>query len=180
MRLFLADAGKVGFAVKGDDIVSVFKRNDSKARGVTRAILPLAVANGGTRLDCFDTQLPHLYSMSGFRAVARCAFNPQFAPEGWDVSRYADYNGGHPDVVFMVYDPGHGPYKPGDGKMFPDYDSAAEFQQNYVKSLGGKGKAMDSNATLQFLRSLNNLARHDPKLAQTLSRPRLSARDPHL
>jgi hypothetical protein len=71
MRLFLADDGKVGFALDGNDIVSVFKHPDSDALHVAASILPLAIEQGGTRLDCFDTELPRIYSTADFKAVAR-------------------------------------------------------------------------------------------------------------
>lgn len=134
MRAFLADGGKVGYALKGDDIVSVFRHPDSKVPGVLSSLIPQAVANGGRRLDCFDTALPRLYSDQGFVAVSRCKFDPKFAPPGWDYKQFAKFNKGMPDIVFMRYAPGSATYKPGDGKMFPDYDSAQAAQIAAVKA----------------------------------------------
>lgn len=132
-RLFITDDGKVGFALKGNDIISVFKHEDAP-RGAVASILPLAVQAGGRRLDCFDTQLPFLYSKSGFAATGRVKFNDEFAPDGWDKETYKKYNGGSPDIVFMKYDPANAGYKPGDGKLFDSYDDAAADQVASVEA----------------------------------------------
>jgi hypothetical protein len=76
MRLYLSADHNAGFALKGDDIVSLFKNPASKATGIAKAALALAVKDRGRRLDAFDTELPKLYSTSGFRAVARLAWTP--------------------------------------------------------------------------------------------------------
>lgn len=132
-RLFVTDDGKVGFALKGDDIVSVFKR-EGAPRGAVASLLPLAVQEGGKRLDCFDTLLPGLYSANGFKAVARTPFDDNYQPDGWDKNTFAAFNGGRPDVVFMVYDKSAAPYKAGDGKTFPSYDEAMAAQEKAVNS----------------------------------------------
>lgn len=129
MRLFMSPDGLSGFALKGDDIVSLFKHPDLKARGIANTSLMLATEQGGRRLDCFDTQLPKLYSNSGFRAVARVGWNDEYAPPGWDKSTYKEFNGGEPDVVFMVHDPAYGKlYTKGDGKAVKDYDDGTAAQ----------------------------------------------------
>jgi len=117
-RLFLTKDGKTGFAVSDDgDIVSVFNTKEvvgpdgeiiMKGSGNQAATVPmllLAVENGGTKLDAFDTILPQLYSRVGFRPSSRTAWNDEFAPPGWDKKTFGDYNNGEPDVVFMHYDP---------------------------------------------------------------------------
>ena len=83
MRTFLTPDGKAGFALNGDDIVSVFRHPDGP-KGVVPAMLDLATSQGGRRLDAFDTTLPFLYGKSGFRAVSRTPFNPEYQPEGWN------------------------------------------------------------------------------------------------
>ena len=116
MRLFLTPDGRAGFALKGDDIVSVFKHPDSTEAKVTVSLLALATQEGGRRLDAFDTQLPTMYSRDGFRAVARLKFSDEHAPEGWDRDTFKEFNGGRPDVVFMIHDPAYGKlYTKGDG-----------------------------------------------------------------
>jgi len=136
MRLFLTEGGRSGFALKGDDIVSAFKHPDDPAKGFANSALALATQEGGRRLDAFDTVLPRLYSDSGFRAVARIPWNDQFAPPDWDYNKFGAFNGGRPDVVFMVYDPQHaGKYQPGDGQRVADYDVGTAAQRAVLDRL---------------------------------------------
>jgi len=132
MRLFLAPDALGGFALKGDDIVSVFKDPKAPYKRFALTALEMGVAQGGRRLDCFDTVLPHFYSKNNFRAVARIPFVDEYAPEGWDYEGMKDFNNGWPDVVFMVYDPEAGPYRPDDGEKVEDYDKAVAIQQKEV------------------------------------------------
>ncbi len=105
MRLFATSDGNAGFAIKSDgDIVSVFNHNTGKER-IANAMLALAVQNGGTKLDCFDTTLPHVYAINGFKVVKRDPWNEEYKPEGWNKERFARFNNGEPDVVYMEYDP---------------------------------------------------------------------------
>jgi hypothetical protein len=93
-------------------------------------LLNAAIANGGRRLDAFDTVLPELYSKRGFRVTGRVPFNNEFAPKGWDYDLYGKYNNGRPDIVFMVHDPpGAHPYVPGEGRVFSSYDEADAFNR---------------------------------------------------
>jgi len=106
MRLFLFDGGSSGFALNGDDIISVFSSPDS-ASGVVDTVLTLAVQEGGRRLDAFNTFLPRIYAKKGFRSVARLPFNREFAPEGWDYDYFErNFGTGEPDVGDA---PGAGP-----------------------------------------------------------------------
>lgn len=125
MRLFVTDDGKAGVALKGDEVVSVFARTDSAHTGCGRSLIATAVANGGRRLDCFDTALPRLYAREGFTPVARVRWDDEYAPPGWDYDTYSEYNGGRPDVVFMAYNPNSiGSTYDGGGTPMPDYDAA--------------------------------------------------------
>jgi hypothetical protein len=143
MKTFLTPDGKAGFAVRDDgNIVSVFKHPDSTIKGFARSALTLATQVGGRKLDAFDTVLPHLYSESGFRAVARIPFDPKFAPPGWSKEQFGAFNGGKPDVVFMIYDPEHAaPYKPGDGWLQFSYDGAVAAQTEALKALDAAHEA---------------------------------------
>lgn len=141
MRLFLAEDGKAGFALKGDDIVSVFALAPHK--GAAAGMLELAVQEGGRRLDAFDTVLPDIYAASGFRTVARIGWNDDYAPEGWDKGTFGAFNGGQPDVVFMVYDPANAnPPTNEDGQRVEDYDAAVALQKEAV----GGGRQTDTAA----------------------------------
>ena len=131
MRLFTTADGKAGFALKGDDIVSVFN-SDPSVKAWALTALMLATQQGGRRLDAFDVGLPRAYSQAGFRAVSRIPWSDPDKPAGWDKKAFARFNNGEPDVVFMKYDPSYGKlYEPGDGKRFtgPDaYDDAVKMQ----------------------------------------------------
>ncbi|MEI6084435.1 MAG: hypothetical protein WCS70_09060 [Verrucomicrobiota bacterium] len=97
-KLFLAATDDAGVAVgKDGDLVSVFRHPNSTAK--IGPILEEAAKYAST-LDGFDVggKLPDLYAKYGFRPVSRVAFDPQYAPEGWNESF------GRPDVVFMVHD----------------------------------------------------------------------------
>jgi hypothetical protein len=126
MRLFISEDGKSGFALKGNDIVSVF----SGQKGSANAMLQLAVDQGGQRLDAFDTVLPELYADNGFKVVARVKWNDEYSPEGWDKATFAKYNNGEPDVVFMVYDPTNASEL--GGKTIENYDDGVAAQEEAI------------------------------------------------
>ncbi|KJL49547.1 hypothetical protein RS84_00021 [Microbacterium hydrocarbonoxydans] len=135
MRLYATDDGKAGFALKGDEIVSVFVHGDSKHRGAAPALMAAAVEQGGRRLDCYDTVLPKLYAEAGFVPVARIPWNDDYAPDDWDKATYARFNGGSPDVVLMGYDPAavDGLYDPIAGERVGDYDAAEPLMQAFLE-----------------------------------------------
>ena len=148
MRTFLSRDAKSGFAIKGDDVVSLFKHPSSTAKHVADAALKQAIANGGRRLDAFDTLLPGMYAKSGFRAVARLKWDDKHAPAGWDKETFKEFNKGEPDVVFMVHDAEHaGKYKPGDGKRVKSYDEGKAEQDKALAKIHahpGAGYSKDS------------------------------------
>lgn len=135
MRLFMADGGKTGFALKGDDIVSVFNFEDAN-KGSADAMLEMAIQLGGRKLDAFDTVLPEIYARHGFEAVARTKWNDAYAPQGWDKQIFSKFSNGEPDVVFMAYNPARArAYVEGEGATFTGdegYDQAVEAQQAAV------------------------------------------------
>lgn len=143
-QLYLTDKNKAGFALKGNDIISVFKSPDSNVKHFANAALSEAVKLGGRRLDCFDTVLPDVYSRNHFKAVARLKWNDEYAPEGWDYEKMRPFNNGRPDVVFMVYDPkSSGKYQPGEGKYVSDYDEGTALQQQAL-GIGGADAFIES------------------------------------
>lgn len=130
MRMFVTKDGKGGVAVKPDgDIVFVFNAPDGE-RGMTASSLKLAVANGGKKLDAFDTVLPGLYAKSNFTVRARLKWDDSQAPAGWDKAEFKRFNNGEPDVVFMTHDPERAgrPYVAGEGKLVASYDEAVRLQ----------------------------------------------------
>lgn len=97
MRLFLAPDGLSGFALKGEDIVSVFTHPRAGGQNRSRKSIDTAIANGGKTLDCFDGKLVQIYSALGFREVRRESWNDEYRPDGWKDEW------GKPDVVYMEY-----------------------------------------------------------------------------
>jgi hypothetical protein len=130
MRLFLAEDGLSGVAVKPDgDIVSVFSQG-----GAGRSVMELAVAAGGTRLDAFETILPEFYAAHGFVASSRLPWDDTQAPEGWNKEAFAEFNNGEPNVVFMALDQSYyGWHQITDGKKAKTYDDAVAEQNRAVK-----------------------------------------------
>ena len=148
MKLFLAEDGQSGVAVKPDgDVVSVFSTG-----GAGRAVMELAVSAGGRKLDAFDTVLPEFYAPHGFKAVARTKWNDDFAPDEWSKETFSEFNGGQPDVVFMVYDPAKADaaYSGKDGTTMTGedgYDKAVARQNREMKK-AGKGTIQASERTV--------------------------------
>lgn len=155
-RLYLTDDSMAGFALKGGDIVSVFKHPDLKAPGVVQSLISLAVQEGGRKLDAFDTMLPHFYEMQGFKVVSRIRWDENESPPGWDKERFADFNNGEPDVVFMAWDPGNYNQYTGEGVMAQSYDGAVARQDSAVvedmyPDLGPMRLRIEDDAEEQFV-----------------------------
>lgn len=104
MELYLTGDAMAGFAIKSDgDIVSVFSHPGHQPKGQVFGFMLLAAELGGTKLDCFDTVLPGMYSAVGFRETSRLTWDDNYMPEGWDKATFGKYNSGEPDVVLMEY-----------------------------------------------------------------------------
>jgi len=136
MRLLITDDGKAGVALNSDEVVSVYAHRDCRHPRAGRALLEAAVAQGGRRLDCFDTVLPDLYSKAGFVAVARLRWNDDYAPDGWDYTTFRQFNGGRPDVVFMAYDRKavNSTYRRGTGMYVDDYDQGVHAARTHSRA----------------------------------------------
>lgn len=98
-KLITTQNGAAGLAVaKGGDIEAVYSNKAAGApKGVTKSLIPIAIANGGTKLDCYGDGLVTLYSQYGFVPVAKVKFNPEYANPGWDASK------GTHDIYFMMH-----------------------------------------------------------------------------
>ena len=145
MRTFMTPDKGAGFALKGDDIVSLFKHRKAPYKDVADALLHAAVQNGGRRLDAFDTVLPHIYGRNRFKATSRMPWNDDYRPEGWDEKQFAPFNGGRPDVVHMAYAPQHGKlYHPSHGERTTDYDRALELQEAALRPKRADGGQLDA------------------------------------
>ena len=111
MRLFATPDELSVFAIKSDgDIVSVASLPGAPS-GRVHSMLSLATELGGTKLDAFDTVLPEIYAMSGFKEVGRVNWNEDYKPDNWNKEVFSKFNNGEPDVVFMEYDPTYDPFK---------------------------------------------------------------------
>lgn len=82
-RTFLTEDGSAGALVTKDgDVEGVFKNTKtSKAKGAVHSLLLTAVANGGTKLDCYGADLVTFYNASGFEAVGRVEYVYGYNPE---------------------------------------------------------------------------------------------------
>jgi hypothetical protein len=149
MRLFMTPDKKAGFAIKSDgDIVSVF----SDGGGKTAAMLSLATEHGGTKLDAYDTILPEIYEINGFKEVRRDTWDDQYAPDDWSKETFADYNNGEPDIVYMEYDQKFDAYSREIARLYQrvDQTQTPEFQNwatwNHVTQERGDGtKVVDES-----------------------------------
>ena len=137
MRMFLSPDGKSGFALKGSDLVSVFK-GETQDKRVAHAMVPLAIQEGAITGDAFDTVLPKIYGDHGLKTVARLPWDDSQAPSDWSKETFSDSNNGEPDVIFMAYDPEDtAGYTDGQGEMFSDYDDAVNSQQRFASGKQG-------------------------------------------
>ncbi len=98
MRLFITLDGTAGIAITEDNnIVSVF--NGGEKHGVLKTLLPLAIEQGGRKLDNYNSpKLSAMYELYGFNPVSKVRFNSAFAPDDWNYER-----DGEPDVVFWIH-----------------------------------------------------------------------------
>lgn len=98
MKLFITLDGCAGIAITPDNnIVSIF--NGGEKRGVLKTLLPLAIGQGGRKLDNFNSQkLSAMYELYGFNPVSKTKFNCEFAPDDWNYER-----DGEPDIVFWIH-----------------------------------------------------------------------------
>jgi len=103
-KLFMAgDKRAMGSVSPTGELGSVIKGVNGTAHDV-EAVVKAALSTGKVRwLNAFDTVLPSMYDKFGFEAVARIRFVDEYRPDGWDYSKYAKFNAGRPDVVFMAY-----------------------------------------------------------------------------
>ncbi len=98
VRVFMNDSASAGFGIAPDgDIEAVFANKSKGApRHALASMIPQAIANGGTKLDCYGEGLVRIYSRYGFTPVARVKFDAEQANEGWTPDK------GTPDIYFMM------------------------------------------------------------------------------
>jgi len=153
MRLFLTEDGKSGFALKGDDIVSVFSGPPHK--GSVNSSIQLAVQEGGRRLDAFDTVLTDIYHANGFQIVGRMNWNEEYKPDDWDKQTFSKFNSGEPDVVYMAYNPDDNrTIFENPGEYFDDPDELAQAQRDAVNAYYNEGTGYGSAQQAEASRRL--------------------------
>ena len=106
VRTFTDENGTVGVGVAPDgDIVGVFKNKNGGPKKALDTMMPIAIEQGGDRLDCYGEGLVNLYAKYGFEPVARVEFNPEYANDGWTPDKGTPYiyvmkhNGDSADTV---------------------------------------------------------------------------------
>ena len=106
VRTFMNDNGTVGVGIAPDgDIVAVFKNKNGGPPKALDTMMPIAIEQGGDRLDCYGEGLAKLYAKYGFEPVARVEFNKTYANEGWTLDKGEPYiyvmkhNGDSADTV---------------------------------------------------------------------------------
>ena len=146
MRLFITTDGQAGIAITEDNnIVSVF--NGGEKRGVLKTLLPVAIQQGGRKLDNYNSPgLSALYELYGFNPVSKVKFNSMFAPDDWNYER-----DGEPDVVFWIHNGdsaedvvfNFGRYLvPWDAvQEFRTYEEAERFRDDLIEEIDAMEKA---------------------------------------
>ena len=155
-RLFMDERGSAGLAVAPDgDIEAVFANKAAGApKSATKSLIPMAIANGGTKLDCYGEGLVSLYAQYGFTPVARTKFDPQYANPGWDSSK------GTPDIYFLMHNGDNadtvvekiGSYPVPTAEQLNalpemDYDSAYAYRDRLLAERSGKGAPLGGAGT---------------------------------
>lgn len=163
-KLITTQNGAAGLAVAKDgDIEAVYSNKAAGApKGVTKSMIPIAIANGGTKLDCYGDGLVTLYSQYGFVPVAKVKFNPEYANPGWDASK------GTPDIYFMMHNGDNAdavvakegtysiPTKAElDALPTMDYDEAYSYRDSLIQEGKRAGSAGSAPTTAQNVKSEN-------------------------
>lgn len=106
VRTFMNNNSTVGVGIAPDgDIVAVFKNKNGGPPKALDTMMPIAIEQGGDRLDCYGEGLAKLYAKYGFEPVARVEFNKTYANEGWSPDKGEPYiyvmkhNGDSADTV---------------------------------------------------------------------------------
>lgn len=165
MNCYLYDDGKVGVAVQpSGNIVSVFKTKDSKIKKFAIKSTKDAIANGGTKLDCYSINgfSPNQYMQVGMKPICKIRFNKVFAPEGWDFERDSEL-----DIVFMaVGDNIHDIYQEYTDEEVPyiedsetecAYDLVEKYRDNILKkSIENKSVMKSETDAFEIVENLQN------------------------
>lgn len=98
VRTFMNADGTVGAGIAPNgDIVAVFKNKNGGPKKALDTLMPIAIEQGGDRLDCYGEILVGVYAQYGFEPICRVEFNPVYANEGWTPDK------GTPYIYFMAH-----------------------------------------------------------------------------
>lgn len=123
MRLFLSDDNSVGFALHGEDIVSVF--SDKTVADHPKSIYSIllnALEAGGRKLDCYGKGLVRLYERMGFVLDGKIQYDPTYESEEWTARKDVL---GSPDVYALYW---------GDSSLQETLDRFSERQRTITKN----------------------------------------------
>lgn len=138
MRLFVTEDGSTGITLTKDGFLGGGFTNPKANRPNNLAqMMLLGIKEGAITAEAFDTVLPDYYSMFGFKAVSRTAFNEEYrlskengALEDWDYDLYSRFNNGRPDVVFFIYDGGD---RGSIQNRIRQFDSYSNYQKHFTE-----------------------------------------------
>lgn len=160
VRTFMDENGTVGVGVSPDgDIVGVFKNKDGGPKKALDTMMPIAIEQGGDRLDCYGEGLVNLYAKYGFEPVARVEFNPEYANEGWTPDKGTPYiyvmkhNGDSADTVvdkmgtYPKYTDAQLDALPTYGK--DDYDKAMAYRDSLMQQAAPQGTPQEAQGGAQ-------------------------------
>ena len=92
-KLYMTEDGNGGFALKGDEILSVFTKPGSH---VGHRMMNEAVKLGGKRLDCIGRKLVTFYKYHGFKVTDSLKWDKNYAPKNWNYRKHDT-----PKIYFM-------------------------------------------------------------------------------
>lgn len=192
VRTFMNDNGTVGVGIAPDgDIVAVFKNKNGGPAKALDTMMPIAIEQGGDRLDCYGKGLVRVYTRYGFEPVARVEFNKTYANEGWTPDKGEPYiyvmkhNGDSADTVarkmgtYPEYTKDQLEALPTYGKN--DYDAALAYRD----SLMGKSSPQVANSSGQSTEGgqavdtvgMQNEPSGDLEVSRTVSNTGLHSKD---
>lgn len=194
VRTFMNDSGTVGVGIAPDgDIVAVFKNKNGGPPKALDTMMPIAIEQGGDRLDCYGSGLVDVYTRYGFEPVARVEFNKTYANEGWMPDKGEPYiyvmkhNGDSADTVarkmgtYPEYTKDQLEALPTYGKN--DYDAAIAYRD----SLMGKGSPQVADSSGQSTESgqgstlgAQNAPSGDINQSKTFTNSGLNSADPDI
>lgn len=136
VRTFMNEDGTAGFGIaQNGDIVAVFKNRNGGPKKALNTLMPIAIEQGGDRLDCYGEGSVGVYAQYGFIPVARVEFNPEYANDGWTPDK------GTPYIYFMMH---NGDSASVVAEKMGTYPKVAQEQLNELPTYGKDdyGKAM--------------------------------------